>query len=124
MAFIGKLLRGFSYALAVLSLAASVGLMFGDMGLASFTKISASALSAAPLLLVGISFLAAQPVMRPKLADLLKNALLASAFLLWGTIQFMPQTILSRRLGNLVIALYVVDLAWVTLGSVMRRAES
>jgi hypothetical protein len=106
-----------------LSLAASVGLIFGDMGLATSSRISASALSAAPLLLAGISFLAAQPLMRPKPTELLKNAILASAFLLWGAIQFMPQNILSRRLGNLVITLYVVDLAWVTLGYVIRRAK-
>jgi hypothetical protein len=31
----------------------------------------------------------------------------------------MPQNTMSRRLGNLVIALYVLDLAWATLGKVI-----
>jgi hypothetical protein len=48
---------------------------------------------------------------------LLKNALLAATFLLWGAIQLMPQNATSMRLGNVVIALYVVDLAWVVLGT-------
>jgi hypothetical protein len=52
---------------------------------------------------------------RPPWADLLKNILLASAFILWGIVQLMAQNALSKRLGNVVIALYVLDLAWVIL---------
>jgi hypothetical protein len=37
--------------------------------------------------------------------------------LLWGAIQLIPQNAVALRLGNLVIALYVLDLAWVILGS-------
>jgi hypothetical protein len=69
------------------------------------------------LLLVGTAFLTMQPLIRPRLVELLKNALLAVTFLLWGGIQFMPQNATSLRLGNVVIALYVLDLAWVILGS-------
>jgi hypothetical protein len=42
----------------------------------------------------------------------MKNVLLAGTFLLWGAIQLMPQNHLAERLGNVVIVLYVVDLAW------------
>jgi hypothetical protein len=66
---------------------------------------------------VGTSFLFLQPIIRPRLMELLKNVLLAATFLLWGAIQFMPQNTMSKRLGNVVIALYVLDLAWVILGS-------
>jgi hypothetical protein len=69
------------------------------------------------LLLVGTSFLLVQPMLRPRLLDLLKNLVLAGTFLLWGIVQLMPQNALSIRLGNLVIALYVLDLAWITLGT-------
>jgi hypothetical protein len=48
---------------------------------------------------------------------LLKNVLLAVTFLLWGGLQFLPQNTLSVWLGNFVIALYVVDLAWVILAT-------
>jgi hypothetical protein len=66
---------------------------------------------------VGTSFLILQPILRPGFADLLKNGLLAATFLLWGFIQFMPRNATSLWLGNLVIVLYVLDLAWVVLGT-------
>jgi hypothetical protein len=36
--------------------------------------------------------------------------MLGAAFLLWGVVQLMPASDLATELGNLVIALYVVDL--------------
>lgn len=71
-----------------------------------------------------MAFLILQAAIRPRLIDLLKNALLAATFLLWGGIQFMPQNALSLRLGNVVIALYVVDLAWVILSSRISREKN
>jgi hypothetical protein len=113
------ILRWISYGLAVSALVASVGLLVGDLGMGTLPQLSPAATTAAPLLLVGTSFLLAQPILRPRLADLLKNLLLVATFLLWGMIQFLPQNAMSIRLGNLVIALYVLDLAWVTLGMVI-----
>jgi hypothetical protein len=51
-------------------------------------------LSALPLLLAGSSYL----------------VMLGAAFLLWGVVQLMPASDLAAELGNVVIALYVVDL--------------
>jgi hypothetical protein len=79
---------------------------------------SAPVISAAPLLLIGVSFLVVQMMLRPRWTELLKNILLAAAFILWGVVQLMEQNALSKRLGNVVIALYVLDLAWVILSSV------
>jgi hypothetical protein len=117
MGMIQNILRWVSYGLATLALAASVGLMIGNPGVAIPDGSFGAAVSAAPLLLVGVSFLMVQLIARPRFADLMKNLLLASTFLLWGGIQFMPQSALSRSLGNLVIALYVLDLAWMTLST-------
>jgi hypothetical protein len=114
---INKALRWSSYGLAVLALAASIFLLTGDAKPGILSTLPAAAISAAPLLLVGTSFLIMQPIIRPRLMELLKNALLAATFLLWGTIQLMPRNVTSIRLGNVVIALYVLDLAWVILGS-------
>ena len=111
------ILRYAGYALAVLALVAGAGLLIGDVGIGNLSRLSPAAASAAPLLLVGTSFLFVQPVLRPRLLDLLKNLVLAGTFLLWGVVQLMPQSALSIRLGNLVIALYVLDLAWMTLGT-------
>ena len=118
---LNAIFRWSSYGLAILALAASVGLLVGDVGVGILPGLSAAVASATPLLLAGISFLLMQAILRPRFPDLMKNVLLAATFLLWGAIQFMPQNALSIRLGNLVIALYVVDLAWMTLSSVIPR---
>jgi len=94
-----------------------MGLLIGDAKMWTPPGLPPRVISAAPLLLVGASFLFLQPIIRPRLMELLKNVLLAVTFLLWGAIQFMPQNTMSKRLGNVVIALYVLDLAWVILGS-------
>ena len=36
--------------------------------------------------------------------------MLGIAFLLWGVVQLMPVSDLATELGNVVIALYVIDL--------------
>ncbi len=113
-------LRWISYGMAVLALAASIALLAGDAKLGILSRLPA-AISSAPLLLVGTAFLILQPILRPRFMELLKNALLAATFLLWGAIQLMPQNTMSIRLGNVVIALYVLDLAWVILGSKISR---
>lgn len=109
---LNHLLRWISYILAILALLGGAALFFSAAkpGVLSDSSV---ALSAAPLLLVGASFLILQPILRPGGVELVKNILLAGAFLLWGVIQLMPQNGVSARLGNIVIALYVVDLAWI-----------
>jgi hypothetical protein len=114
---LNNILRWISYALAVLALAAGMALLIGDAKLWTLPGLPPATISAAPLLLVGASFLILQPILRPRWTELLKNALLAATFLLWGAIQLMPQNATSARLGNVVIALYVLDLAWVVLGT-------
>jgi hypothetical protein len=114
---LNNILRWISYVLAALALVAGIGLLLGDAKIWTPPGLPAAVISAAPLLLVGASFLVMQPIIRPRLMELLKNALLAATFLLWGSIQLMPQSATSIRLGNVVIALYVLDLAWVVLGT-------
>ena len=108
-------LRWISCGLAVVALLAGAVLLLP--GAQPVGGIPAVVISAAPLLLVGVAFLVLQPVLRPRASDLLKNVLLALTFLLWGGLQFFPQGALSAWLGNLVIVLYVVELAWVILGT-------
>jgi hypothetical protein len=110
-----RLIWWISGGLSILALAASAGLLIGDAKLFILPEHAAIAVSAAPLLFVGVSFLLAQTAIRPRFSELAKNLLLAGTFLLWGVIQLMPHNEVSRRLGNLVIVLYVLDLAWVVL---------
>jgi hypothetical protein len=67
-------------------------------------------LSALPLLLAGASYIVLQALLRPRPLELLKRMMLGSAFLLWGVTQLMPTSALTTELGNVVIALYVIDL--------------
>jgi hypothetical protein len=67
-------------------------------------------LSALPLLLAGSSYLLLQAILRPRPLELFKRVMLGTAFLLWGAVQLMPAGPLATELGNLVIALYVIDL--------------
>ncbi len=67
-------------------------------------------LSALPLLLAGSSYIVLQGILRPRRLELLKRLMLGTAFLLWGVVQLMPVSDLAVELGNVVIALYVVDL--------------
>jgi hypothetical protein len=112
---VNQVLRNIAIALGVLAVVSGVLLLIKDAGVNIFPGLPTSMISATPLLLVAIAFLIAQPTMRPSGMELLKNILLAATFLLWGVVQLMPQGALSARLGNVVILLYVVDLAWVIL---------
>jgi hypothetical protein len=116
--------RWISIGLAVVALAAGASLLVSDAKIWSPPGISAAVISAAPLLLIGISFLFMQPIIRPRSAELVKNMLLAGTFLLWGAIQLMPQNHLAERLGSIVIVLYVVDLAWTNFASMNSRKGS
>ena len=113
-----RILRWLTIGLVVLALAACAGLLASDSRAVNALGLSASAISAAPLLLVGMSFLIVQTMIRPRLLELLRNMLLVAAFILWGVVQLMAQSVFSKRLGNVVIALYVLDLAWVILARV------
>jgi peptidoglycan/LPS O-acetylase OafA/YrhL len=120
---VNRLLRWASFGFAIVALAASVSLLVSDARVWSPPGISTAASSAAPLLLIGVSFLFLQPAIRPRPAELIKNILLAGTFLLWGIIQLMPQNNLAARLVSLVVVLYVVDLAWTNFASMKSRRE-
>ena len=85
-----KTLISLAIGLVVLAIVFSIGLLASDIiGVAS--RLPAATISALPLLAVGLSFL------------------------LWGIVQLMAHNLLSKKLGDVVIALYVVDLAWTIL---------
>jgi len=113
-----RILSWLTIILVVMAVACSIGLLERDVKIGIPRGLSATAISAAPLLLIGTSFLIVQIMLRPRWTELLKNILLAAAFILWGVVQLLKNSAWSERLGNIVIALYVLDLAWVTLASV------
>jgi len=117
LAMLDTIFKWMSRGLALLALVAGIALLLRDAKPDVLLSLPPTMLSAAPLLLVGAAFLILQPVIRARWNELLKNTILAGTFLLWGAIQLMPQDAVALRLGNLVIALYVLDLAWVIFSS-------
>jgi peptidoglycan/LPS O-acetylase OafA/YrhL len=121
---LNNVFRWISFGLAAVALTAGVSLLISDAKIWSPPGISTAVISAAPLLLIGISFLFMQPILRPRSSELMKNVLLAGTFLLWGVIQLMPQNHLAERLGNVVIVLYVLDLAWTNFSAMNSQKGS
>src|ERR1700733_627445 len=105
-----KVLIWLAMGLVVVAGVSGVALLACDAGLV--VGLPMALVSATPLLAVGVAFLLIQPAIRPRLPEALKNGLLAATFLLWGFVQLMTRSDLSRRLSDLVIALFVMDLAW------------
>ena len=119
-----ELLRWLARSLAVMALLSSFALLcvgatpmlsslptyVAKAGFRGWALVKNVPLSALPLLLVGSSYLVLQAILRPRPLELLKRLMLGTAFLLWGVVQLMPASDLAAELGNVVIALYVVDL--------------
>lgn len=85
-----------------------------------WAAIGHAPLSALPLLLAGASYTALQVVLRPAPMELLRRLMLGAAFLLWGMVQLMPAGVLATDLGDLVIALYVLDLGLMVQAELQR----
>jgi hypothetical protein len=111
-------------AFVILAFASSAALLARNLKMAEILGLRTAAISALPLLAVGLSFLAVQPIIRPQRAELLKNLLLAATFLLWGVVQLMAPNSLSKTLEDMVIVLYVADLAWTVLAKVNAMEKS
>jgi hypothetical protein len=119
-----ELLRWLARSLAVMALLSSFALLcvgatpmlsslptyVAKAALRGWALVKNVPLSALPLLLAGSSYLVLQAILRPRPLELLKRLMLGTAFLLWGIVQLMPASNLTAELGNVVIALYVVDL--------------
>jgi hypothetical protein len=119
-----KVLRSVAGVLTMAALLGSAALLLSDAApqLRAFGKVllamaprawallGHAPLSAMPLLLAGASYVALQGVLRPAPFELLKRLMLGSAFVLWGIVQLMPPGVVATDLGDLVIALYVLDL--------------
>ena len=107
-----------TWVIVVAALLAGVVLLASDM----FSTILPHApVSASPLLLIGAAYLGFQALIQPKLLDLLKALIVSAAFILWGIDQLLPQGWFATTLGDVVIALYVLDLGWMMLASLSKR---
>ncbi|MBE3604922.1 hypothetical protein IMX07_14975 [bacterium] len=92
---------------------AGVVLLVGDAAVGLTARAAHAPISAAPLLMVGAAFMAVLPLTRPGWLEFTKRAMVGAAFILWGIAQLMPPGAAATTLGDLVITLYVIDLALV-----------
>ncbi len=98
----------------VLAAVCAIALLIVDSPISTYLEIpiSRAVAEAAPLLLVGIAYLAWLAIDRPAISDLITQVLIAAAFILWGVGLLMPKGGLATFVGAVVIAIYVFDLAW------------
>ena len=106
------IVRAIGGLVAFAAVIAGVVLLVGDAaGLT--TRAAHAPISAAPLLMVGAAFMVVLPLTRPGWLEFTKRAMVGAAFILWGVAQLMPPGAAAATLGDLVITLYVIDLALV-----------
>ncbi len=113
-----RLLYLFTWVAAVGALVASILLLVSDI----FSTILPHApVSAAPLLLIGATYLGFQVLIRPMPLEFCKALIVSSAFILWGIDQLLPSGWLATTLGDVVITLYVLDLGWMILDRLKQK---
>ena len=103
-----------------LALLASVLLLLFDGAPHLLPGLQHAPLSAAPLLLIGMAYIALQPLIRPSPLEFLKRLMLGGAFILWGIDQLLPGGSLATTLGDVVITLYVIDLGLIIITHLQR----
>ena len=114
-------LRWLSLSLTVLALLSGAVLLVLDGAPHGLPDLSHAPVSAAPLLLIGLAYVGVQPLVRPHPLELLKRLMLGGAFILWGIDQLLPPGRLATALGDVVIILYVIDLALIIRSHVQRE---
>ncbi len=112
--------------IALLAVLAGVNQLLVDSPLAARLpmRIDRATAEALPLLFVGIAYLAWLATERPGAIDLIKQLLIALAFILWGVSLLMPPGQSATLLGAVVIAIYVFDLAWMIEGNLRKKLRS
>jgi len=111
--------------LVLLSVLAGVVLLMIDSPLAVHLPggVTRPMIEAAPLLLVGVALLIWLVIDRPGIVDLIRQGLVAIAFILWGVDLLMPTGRAATFVGAVVIAIYVFDLAWMIESSLGRKLQ-
>ena len=94
---------------ALLALGAAAVLLVMDFTAGFLSSGAHAVLSAAPLALIAVAYLAYQSLRRQTLLQGLKVLLLAAAFLLWAAYQLFPNLPKAVVFNDLAIGLFVLD---------------
>jgi hypothetical protein len=73
-------------------------------------------MSAVPLILIGVAFACLQFVVSRSRSQMLLGLLVAAAFILWGTEQFLSNPAVVSFIDDMVVFLFVLDLGIVIYG--------
>lgn len=108
---------------AALAILAGAGLLAVDLT-PGIPRRAHDVVSALPLLLIALAFLAHQARSRATPAQFLKAALLCLAFLLWALSQLLPDVPHSVLFNDAAIVLFSLDVALVVWSGVERRGHT
>jgi hypothetical protein len=72
--------------------------------------------SAVPLILIGVAFASLQFVLPRTRRQILLGLMVALAFILWGTEQFLSNPAIASVIDDIVVLLFVLDLSIVIYG--------
>jgi hypothetical protein len=114
-------LRALSGILFLLAFVALAFLLLPDLWLHFRPTFRHRQTAAFALIFVGASFICLQLSVDGRWRDKLKGVLLGSAFVLWGSEQYLPAGAWVTAIDSAVIAIFVVDLGLVIGGSLGRR---
>ena len=108
----------------VLALGSGALLLFTDLPWPVLHLLAHAPASAITLLCIGLASLGFQFVVRPKRLALLKALIVSAAFTFLGyRSAFFPREEIATTLGDVVIALYVLDLRWIMIDRLIQQGR-
>lgn len=102
--------------LAVSALGVGAGLLVLDCTAGFTTSRFHAASSAVPLILIGLAWLFVHPGFGVHPIQFIKRLIAAVAFVLWGVDQMLPPGWWATTVGDVVIGLFVLDMALIVRG--------
>lgn len=115
------LFRWLSTLLFVSALLAVATLLVSDATSAlTLTELHRRA-GALSFMLIGASYVALQLSVRRPRGEKLKAILLGTAFLFWGSGQFLPPSLFATAMDSAVVVIFVVDLSLIIIENLKRH---
>jgi hypothetical protein len=115
------LFRLLSAILFVSAIAAMLTLLVSDaLNALSPTSLHRGA-GALAFMLIGSSYVALQISLRRPRSEKLKAILLGTAFLFWGSGQFLPPSLFATAMDTAVVVIFVVDLSLIIIETLKRN---
>jgi hypothetical protein len=116
-----RLFRSLSVVLLISALAAVAVLLISDaLNHLQLTVVHRHA-GGLSLMLIGSSYIGLQVSLRRRWNEMLKDIMLGTAFLLWGSEQFLPASPWVTAMDTIVVLIFVVDLGLAIVGRLRQK---